>query len=64
MKFRFEAQTFQGDAVNAVVGLFDDAVKTPVAIGQAAGASGHRDFDVRLDQIALNLTAIREASGL
>jgi type III restriction enzyme len=65
MKFRFDDQPHQAEAIEAVVDLFEGGALVPPqgVIGQAPGATGHAGFQVDRMALARNLLAVttREA---
>lgn len=60
MKFRFDDQPHQALAVDAIVDLFEGALLPPanVVAGQAAGAEGHKDFQLNGQPLTENLKAV------
>lgn len=60
MKFRFDDQPHQAQAISAVVDLFDGALLPPsgVLAGQAAGSDGHSAFQLSHPALARNLEIV------
>lgn len=60
MKFRFDDQPHQAQAIEAVVDLFEGALLPPpgVLAGQAAGADGHDGFQLNSGALAKNLLTV------
>ena len=60
MKFLFEDQPHQAQAIDAVVDLFEGALLPPanVIASEAAGANGHNGFTLDGDTLAKNLEAV------
>lgn len=65
MKFRFDDQPHQAQAIESVVDLFEGGALVPPqgVIGQAPGAAGHAGFQLDRTMLARNLLAVttREA---
>ena len=65
MKFRFDDQPHQAQAIEAIVDLFEGGALVPPqgVTGQASGAAGHAGFQLDREVLARNLLAVttREA---
>lgn len=66
MKFHFEDQPHQAQAISAVDDLFEGAMLPPpvVIVGQAAGADGHDGFALNIPVLERNLEAITTREGV